>query len=207
MNCHEFWKTLPGEAQDLEAAHMRHFGECPACGAQMDQRRRLAQAMRALGDETQRVGAPPRVEAHLLAAFRRKNGLPAAPRGRPLAGVALWASAAAALAVLALLLLGGRGPQDPQRHPTTMELAVLQDPMVPEESTSSDDSRTGFIPLPNAATLAPSEEVNLVRVELPRAAMMTVGLAVSEERALERVEADVMLGADGLPRAVRFLDE
>ena len=36
--------------------------------------------------------------------------------------------------------------------------------------------------------------------------MMAVGLTVNEERALERVQADVMLGADGLPRAVRFLD-
>ena len=37
--------------------------------------------------------------------------------------------------------------------------------------------------------------------------MIELGFAVSAERAAERVEAEVMLGPDGLARAVRFLDE
>jgi hypothetical protein len=64
----------------------------------------------------------------------------------------------------------------------------------------------GFIPLPNAGQLAENEEVNLVRVEVPRSAMIALGLEVSPERASELVAADVMLGPDGLARAVRFLD-
>jgi hypothetical protein len=64
----------------------------------------------------------------------------------------------------------------------------------------------GFIPLPNAARLADTEDVNVVRVEVPRSAMIALGLEVSPERASELVAADVMLGPDGLARAVRFLD-
>jgi hypothetical protein len=69
----------------------------------------------------------------------------------------------------------------------------------------------GFIPLPNspgfaAGDTADADEVNLVRVELPRSAMIALGLDVSEDRAEELVEADVMLGSNGMARAVRFLD-
>ena len=37
--------------------------------------------------------------------------------------------------------------------------------------------------------------------------MIALGFEVSAERAAEPVQADVMLGADGTARAVRFLDE
>ena len=36
--------------------------------------------------------------------------------------------------------------------------------------------------------------------------MMQVGIEVSPERADETVRADVMVGSDGLARAVRFVD-
>jgi hypothetical protein len=69
------------------------------------------------------------------------------------------------------------------------------------------DEDDGFIPLPNARRLDPNEDVNVVRVEVPRSAMLSVGLAVSADRVSELVEADVVLGADGLARAIRFVDE
>ena len=48
--------------------------------------------------------------------------------------------------------------------------------------------------------------MNLVRVELPRSSMIALGFAFRAERESETVEADVMLGGDGVARAVRFLD-
>jgi hypothetical protein len=36
--------------------------------------------------------------------------------------------------------------------------------------------------------------------------MVALGFEVPEDRAEESVEADVMLGADGVARAVRFLE-
>jgi len=79
----------------------------------------------------------------------------------------------------------------------TFELAVAQ----PQADYD------GFIPLPNSAGAAADEEdVNLVRVEVPRSAMIALGLDVSADRAEELVEADVLLGSNGVARAVRFLD-
>jgi hypothetical protein len=49
------------------------------------------------------------------------------------------------------------------------------------------------------------EDATVVRVQLPRSAMRMVGLPVNEERAGERIRADVVLGQDGIARAVRFV--
>src|SRR5260370_40662293 len=78
----------------------------------------------------------------------------------------------------------------------TVELAVAQ----------PQDDYDGFIPLPNSAgAAADGEDVNLVRVEVPRSAMIALGLDVSADRAEELAEADVLLGSTGFARAVRFL--
>jgi hypothetical protein len=45
----------------------------------------------------------------------------------------------------------------------------------------------------------------LVRVNLPAAAMRTVGLPVREDRLSERVEADVLVSEDGVATAIRFI--
>jgi len=73
--------------------------------------------------------------------------------------------------------------------------AVAQDS--PEESS--------FIALPYAAGLAPEDELDVVRVRLPRTAIVRFGIPVSGERAWEPVSADVAFGPDGIARAVRFV--
>ena len=78
---------------------------------------------------------------------------------------------------------------------------------VPEELQAGDLAADGeFVVLPTAAPVGPSDGWNLVRVQLPRSAMITAGLRVSADRAAELVQADVMLGADGQARAIRFLE-
>lgn len=64
---------------------------------------------------------------------------------------------------------------------------------------------TEFMPMGyvNAASLQDGGQV--VRVELPRHAMARFGLPVNMDRYDERVKADVWVGADGLARAIRFV--
>ena len=76
---------------------------------------------------------------------------------------------------------------------------------MPEELAGEDAG--AFIPLPNADRLPQDENLNVVRVEVPRSAMIALGYSVTADRAAERVRADVLMGSDGLARAVRFLDE
>ena len=103
---------------------------------------------------------------------------------------------------LAAFLVRDQKPEEAVRPPVqrTIELAMLQ----PQADAADYDE---FIPLPNSAGMtADGDDVNLVRVEVPRSAMIALGLEVSADRAEELVEADVMLGSNGIARAVRFLD-
>jgi hypothetical protein len=64
---------------------------------------------------------------------------------------------------------------------------------------------TDFIPLVQGGQFGQAEGGHLVRVELPRSAMASFGLPVNYERADGRVKADVLLGDDGIARAIRFV--
>ena len=64
---------------------------------------------------------------------------------------------------------------------------------------------TEFIPLMNREALAQMDGGQIMRVELPRSALMSFGLPMDMERATERIKADVVVGNDGLARAIRFV--
>ncbi|HVG36022.1 MAG TPA: hypothetical protein VM911_23415 [Pyrinomonadaceae bacterium] len=72
-------------------------------------------------------------------------------------------------------------------------------------STGDDDIATDFIPLSYGSDLGGTDGGHVVRVELPRTAMAQFGLPVNAERSAEPVKADVLLGEDGLARAIRFV--
>lgn len=63
---------------------------------------------------------------------------------------------------------------------------------------------TDFFPLINRGT-GQLDSGQVVRVELPRSAMMAFGLPMNMDRADERIKADVVVGNDGLARAIRFV--
>jgi hypothetical protein len=73
------------------------------------------------------------------------------------------------------------------------------------DESRADEITTEFIPLMQGRQYAQSEEGHLVRVELPRSALASFGLPVSAESSGGRVKADVLLGEDGIARAIRFV--
>lgn len=64
---------------------------------------------------------------------------------------------------------------------------------------------TPFFPLREGEDLAALESVRLLRVELPGSALGEIGLPVTPDAANLLVKADVVLGDDGLARAIRFV--
>jgi hypothetical protein len=64
---------------------------------------------------------------------------------------------------------------------------------------------TEFMPLGYLTAANFQEGGQIVRVELPRAALANFGFPVNMDRYKERVKADVLLGADGLAHAIRFV--
>jgi hypothetical protein len=197
MNCQEFWNTMP----EPNGHDHPHLAECGACASRLARQRELAAGLRAMAADYRRISAPARVESRLLAVFRSQTGATRAlPARKPWMPILSWATAFAMLIAFAVLLVVQRRPE-PVQPPRRVELASLAG-----TADAQPADYDGFIPLPNAQRLTDNEEVNLVRVELPRSAMIALGLEVNPERAAEMVQADVMVGADGLARAVRFLD-
>ena len=72
-------------------------------------------------------------------------------------------------------------------------------------STAAVEVTTDFMQLGDVSVVNLQEGAQVVRVEMPRYAMARFGLPVNMERYDERVKADVWLGADGLARAIRFV--
>jgi hypothetical protein len=202
MNCAEFWNHMPELASGGNSEHS-HTAECAACAARLERQRRLASGLRTMAGDMQAVGAPPRVEANLIQAFRRQMA-PATPRPTRVRWMPVfsWAAAVAAVIAMAVVVIPRRHSPVPVTHHSTTapvaELALLTDDGVDDD---------GFIPLPNAERVGPNDDVHVVRMELTRSAMLVVGLDVSPDRVSEPVQAEVMLGPDGLARAVRFVDD
>jgi hypothetical protein len=196
MTCKEYWN---GEAHPAE-----HLQECPACAKRAARHEELAVGLKSLGAQMRRVEAPARVERALVAAFRGQSALSVPePRGTWwLAGA--WAVALAATVLLALVVMRPHQPQR-SRH-GVRSLTQLAEMQTPDAAGEADSTDSDFLPLPNAELVGPNDEINLVRIEVPRSAMIPLGFEVPAERAAETVEADVMLDADGVARAVRFLD-
>ncbi len=64
---------------------------------------------------------------------------------------------------------------------------------------------TDFIPLVPCVGLDCFEGGQLVRVAMPRLALIFLGLPMNEQLAQEPVTADVLIGGDGVARAIRFV--
>ncbi len=113
------------------------------------------------------------------------------------------------------------GAPDPQATPPKLvEPPVGRDQVVAKQPENqrkrvrrqvsrdnSDEAEvvTPFFPLREGEDLTALESLRLVRVELPGSALSEVGLPVDPETANEPVKADVVLGQDGLARAIRFV--
>jgi len=64
---------------------------------------------------------------------------------------------------------------------------------------------TDFFPLSYGDDQKPMESGEVIRVQMPRSALITLGLPVNIERADVPVKADLLVGEDGLARAIRFV--
>jgi hypothetical protein len=74
-----------------------------------------------------------------------------------------------------------------------------------EVTPQAEEVATDFIPVTFGGAQTPLDGGQVVRVKMPRAALASFGLPVNAERSHEPIKADVLYGADGLARAVRFV--
>lgn len=72
-------------------------------------------------------------------------------------------------------------------------------------SLADQEVATDFMPIGYLNSASLQDGGSVVRVELPRSTIISMGFAVNMDRYGERVKADVLMGADGLARAIRFV--
>jgi hypothetical protein len=72
-------------------------------------------------------------------------------------------------------------------------------------SDSAAEITTDFMPVGYASATTLQDGGQLVRVELPRSALVAFGLPMNVNRYEEKVKADVFFSADGMARAIRFV--
>jgi hypothetical protein len=133
--------------------------------------------------------APGHVEERLRAEFRRQKR-----RRNLLSWVTPFGIAAAATIVL---LVWSHARNQKPAPPAPAVVAHFVNPVAEEDSD-------GFYPLAEAEALPAVEDAMVVRVQLPVSSLQLMGVPVGEERADARVQADLLLGQDGLARAVRL---
>lgn len=156
-----------------------------------DEQRALA-ALRQLARHTATPEIDRTREAQLLAAFD------AAPRLRRSASWWWWVSGLATAA--AALIVIGALPDDGRSARLS---AVVERPGTPQPPR--DAALGDFVVWPGAVGLPPLESGELVRVELPVSVLPTLGLRPPASHK-SAVTADLLVGQDGLTRAVRLVD-
>ena len=97
-----------------------------------------------------------------------------------------------------------------RKHSTTPapKLNVAKRATEPSLSATTHEIKeitTAFVPLGYGSALDLQDGGQMVRVELPRSALARFGLPMNMNRANEKIKADVLVGADGLARAIRFV--
>jgi hypothetical protein len=229
MNCEQVQDVFvaiarqEGVDEALSTQAHAHAQDCPRCAAFWADSRTLGEDLEVLAAEDREKLAPAHLEGALRIEFRQ--GRRAALRRR---AFARWSAGAAAAACL--LLAGGAATRWilVRSAARTDKVAVMPAQQMAGVVESSSDGQadlteftaqlnawenakkaheltTDFFPFSSGVDSAPLEEATLIRVRLPRAAMSSYGFIVPEERAAEWVNADVVLGEDGQPRAIRFV--
>jgi len=213
----------------MEAAAQReavdHANTCARCSRRLANEQSLSAVVAAVVMNDRQRFAPAAVEQMLLVEFRKQHAGPKRQRTWWRAAVGAIAAALMVAAVVGLR-------RTPEQHAVQMRPhevratppaspviapAVRAAPKVhvrasqrkaPGKSTTEPvvaqrEVMTDFIPI--VYDPEPIERGQIVRIRLPRAALATFGIPVNEEHAEEAIRADVLLGEDGLARAVRFV--
>lgn len=138
-------------------------------------------ALRRLRDESHAPDVDAAREAVLLAVYDRAH---ANRRGRRIPQIPVLAALAAAAAVLIAVTV-----ESPRR--------------APREAPANAPAE--FTIVPGAAALPPLESGSLVRTTLPVSVLPSLGVSPPAQ-ATGSVKADLIVGQDGLARAVRLVD-
>jgi hypothetical protein len=226
MDCAQFEEIVHDldrrgtQGMALREIALVHAESCSGCAKLMTQTESLDFALQSLASRELGAQAPLRVEAALLEVFRR--GKLRADRRRTQWRLAALAAAATMLVALGLSL---RQRPAPNPNPTpamnaeagvqSLRADVAMPQVAPQarerksEATETDlaEYATAYVSLPYASDPDTLEGGAVVRVVLSRPALASLGLPVTDVGSPDQIPADIVLGEDGVPQAIRLVSQ
>ena len=212
MDCARFQEIVhdldrPGtQGSALRETALAHAESCSRCAQLLTEVESLDSVLHALATQEAERQASPRLETALLEEFRREKAVAA----RRSVG---WPVAALGIAAAVLLALGLSVYQRSAKRGLVVEQPnQFSQPVQSTETgvqsglTEAEDANS-FVLLPYGADPASVDEGAVVRVELSRAALASLGLSLTETGSDERVLADMVVSEDGTPQAIRLVSE
>ncbi|MBO0727270.1 MAG: hypothetical protein J2P52_16830 [Blastocatellia bacterium] len=102
------------------------------------------------------------------------------------------------------------GPRRRSRapHPSSHNRPQLNESIITDSMpvyAKRDEYATDFIPLSYGGVQKPMESGEVIRLQMPRSALIAFGLPVNVQQADAPVKAEMLLGEDGMARAIRFV--
>jgi hypothetical protein len=202
------------------AAALEHMNHCARCAALQDAWEAAQIELQAWRAATQAAETPSRVEMRLRLQFRTKHHTLKMRR----AAVAIaWTLAAAAVLASVVSWRDWRGKK-PETLPQIAK-SVPRNSISMNEATCPSSTKAIAIAVAKKAakhdalpaareagdfTLLPgslpqdAEDAAIVRVRLQRGTLVALGLPVSEDRAGDWIQVDLLVSEDGQPQAVRL---
>jgi hypothetical protein len=181
MSC-QLWKPVLFDfARGITSAQtdeaLSHARECTDCALMLDQQQQLTELLRSVAEPNQEIN---KVPARLMSAFRAKQ-IPKSAKSIS------WIRAA----ILVIVMLGGWMWYRTHHFET------------PKTTSASHHDDGEFIPLQYAEN--PSNSFQVVRVQLGSSDLQQLGFPAPPEWENRSVKADIVVGEDGLPHAIRFV--
>jgi hypothetical protein len=184
-----------------------HAARCPSCAALQESWQEARIALQALCEATRDLETPRRVEMRLLHEFGIRHRT---KKVRSAAIFAAWALATAAVLFAGVSWWNWRLTQT---HRNVSAGNVVKSgapaPSVTPADTSDEpnliaDSEAGDFTLLPGSLPQETDDSAVLRVRMQRGALSALGLPVNEEPVSDWIQVDLLVGQDGLPKAVRL---
>jgi hypothetical protein len=224
MNCGDFEKVVHELARDDareklgDAATVMgrfHAETCEPCAGRLAAARALAQVLKETAEAEVDLEAPAGLEAQMMTAFREHHRSAARAKSRERRLRTRWAEwTVFAAAAIALVTIGvwsfSRWHVGGTKNPSTnVSGAKNAGPGVAGQPEGGMEAVEGFgsdfVPVPYGESMSADDAGLVVRVSMTRSALGSLGYPVDEMHGEEMIQADLLVGEDGLPRAVRVV--
>jgi hypothetical protein len=208
MTCNELADRLTESARhEVEPGRVlkAHMLSCAACRERWEAEGALTNEIKALRVAAWSQRSSVDARDALMQRFERQNRPRVSPRW-------YWSLGAVAAALIVALAVPGvhrpflnRAAQSELADGVNRSGAETGDSSEIRADAPADPESEGFIAVPFVPPLATGEMLRVVHTELNPAALASLGVSVDPSWTM-RLPADVLLGEDGMPRAVRVSD-